>query len=371
MTQLEPPSSRDVKPLPKGYAQWLADVKRRVRTTQSRSFRAVNEAVVRLYWSIGRDIVLRQEEEGWGAKVLEQASRDLRAEFPGQRGFSRSNLYYMRAVAEAWPDEEHFVHQVGGQLPWRHITVLLDRLGTGEEREWYATRAAEEGWSRNSLEHWIKVNLRERVGAAPTNFAAVLDSPDSDLAQQILKDPFVFEHLSLVSRVSEKAVEDALMDRLQETLTEFGRGMAFVGRQVRLAVTDERGDTEELTLDLLLFHIPQRRYVVVELKTGRFQPGYVGQLGTYVALVDAQLRDGEHHAPTVGILLCTARNEAVVRFALASTRVPMGVADFEGLPTDAQAGLPSAMELLSVVRDELAQQEAIREANGSAAKPAH
>jgi len=168
--------------------------------------------------------------------------------------------------------EEEFVHHVGERLPWRHITVLLDRLNTREDRDWYAARAVAEGWSRNVLEHFIKVDLQHQLGSAPTNFVTALDAPDSELAQQLVKDPYVFESLAYVERMDERSVEQALMDRLQDTLMEFGRGMAFVGRQVRIPVTDEKGDTEEVVLDLLLFNIPQRRYIVVELKTGRFRP---------------------------------------------------------------------------------------------------
>jgi predicted nuclease of restriction endonuclease-like (RecB) superfamily len=251
----------------------------------------------------------------------------------------------MSKVAETWPTEDAFVQQVAERLPWGHVMVLIDRLNARAERDWYAARSAEEGWSRNLLEHWIKVDLHGRLGAAPTNFSTVLASPDSELAQQLVKDPYVFEHLSYVDRQVERDVEQALMDRLQDTLMEFGRGMAFVGRQVRLEVTDEKGDTEELVLDLLLFHIPQRRFVVVELKMGRFKSAYAGQLGVYVAVVDDQLRDHEYNAPTVGLLLCSGKNESIVRYALASTTAPIGVAEYEGVPADATGVLPSAGEL--------------------------
>jgi predicted nuclease of restriction endonuclease-like (RecB) superfamily len=169
----------------------------------------------------------------------------------------------MSKAAESWPTWDEFVHRVGEQLPWRHITVLLDRLETNEERDWYAARAVAEGWTRALLEHFIKADLRGQVGAAPTNFPAALDAPDSELARELAKDPYVFEHLAYVERITERDVEQALMDRLQDTLTEFGRGMAFVGRQVRFTVRDENGRTDELVLDLLLFSIPQLRYLVV------------------------------------------------------------------------------------------------------------
>jgi len=342
---------------PSGYADWLADVKRRVRMTQFQAVRAANTEVLRLYWSIGHDILVRREQADWGAKVLDRASRDLQAEFPGQTGFSRTNLHYMNKAAEVWPTEEDFVQHVAERLPWGHIMVLLDRLKTRDDRNWYAARAAAEGWSRNVLEHFIKVDLRHQVGSAPTNFAVALDAPDSVLAQELVKDPYVFEHLAYVDRVEERTIEQALMDRLQETLMEFGRGMAFVGRQVRIPVTDEKGDTEEVILDLLLFSIPQRRYVVVELKTGRFRPEYLGQLSTYVAMVDGELRDKTHQSPTIGLLLCTGRNEAIVRYALGGTAVPVGVADYQGLPSDAQAVVPSVEELQRVVTSSVRQED--------------
>jgi predicted nuclease of restriction endonuclease-like (RecB) superfamily len=307
---------------------------------------------MRLYWSIGHDILTRQREAGWGTKIVQQVSRDLTREFPDQRGWSRSNLLYMRRIAEVWPTEDKFVPQAVGQMPWGHVRVLLDRLSTREERDWYAAKAVADGWSRNVLEHFIKVDLRHQLGSAPTNFASALESPDSELAQQLVKDPYVFEHLAYVDHIAERDVEQALMGRLQDTLMELGRGMAFVGRQYPLTVTDEKGDVDEFVLDLLFFHIPQARYVVVELKVDRFRPAHAGQLGTYVAIVDHQLRDPERHAPTIGLLLCAGKNEATVRFALGSMSAPIGVADYEGLPADARAALPSVEELKAAMADE-------------------
>jgi predicted nuclease of restriction endonuclease-like (RecB) superfamily len=325
-----------------------------VRATQYRAMRAANTEVLRLYWAIGHDILIRQERDVWGAKVIDRISRDMSREFPGQQGWSRRNLYWMRKAALVWPTEDEFVHRVGAQLPWRHITVLIDRLDTREDQDWYAARAAAEGWKREVLEHFIKVNLRKQIGAAPTNFEVVLESPDSELAQQLAKDPLVFEHLALVEKITERDVEQALMNRLQDTLTEFGRGIAFVGRQVHLQVRDEFGDVDEFVPDLILFSIPQSRYIVVELKIGKFQPAFLGQLGTYVGIVDEQLRDKEKHASTIGMLLCTSKNEATVRFSLASTAAAVAVADYEGLPADAKAAMPTAAELQAVMADEQA-----------------
>jgi len=335
-----------------GYADLLADLKARVRSTQVRAARAANTEVLRLYWSIGRDVLERQQNAGWGSKVVDRLAADLQREFPDQRGWSRSNLLYMRRAAEVWPTEDEFVPQAVGQLPWGHVRVLLDRLKTRDDRDWYAARAAEEGWSRGVLEHQIKVNVRAAIGAAPSNFSRALDAPDSDLAQQLVKDPYVFEHLALVERVDERNVEQALMDRLQDTLLEFGRGMAFVGRQVRLTVPDDQSAAvDEFYVDLLFFSTEQLRYVVVELKVGNFEPAHLGQLGTYVAIVDDLYRRPQH-APTVGILLCTGKSGPTVKYALAATSsTPLAVADYYGLPDDARAALPSAAELEAVVED--------------------
>lgn len=341
--------------LPDDYAELLAAWKQRVRGTRFRAARAANTEVLRLYWSIGRDILERQERVGWGAKVIDRLAADLRREFPDQRGWSRTNLHYMRVVAECWPTEESFVPQPVGQLPWGHVRVLVDRLSTREERDWYAARAVENGWSRAVLQHQIKVGLREALGAAPTNFTSALDSPDSELAQQLVKDPYVFHHLALVERLGERDVEQALVDRLTDTLLELGRGMSFVGRQVRLTVPDDKpgGPTAEFYVDLLFFHIYQQRFVAVELKIGDFSPGYLGQLGTYVAIIDDQLRDPERHAPTVGILLCTGKHDPTVRYALASTAAPVAVAEYQGLPERVREALPSAEELRAVVAAEM------------------
>lgn len=341
---------------PTGYDTLLTDLKARVRATQVRAARAVNSEVARLYWSVGRDILDRQRACGWGASVVVRLSADLQREFPEQRGWSRSNLHYMRRAATTWPTAEEFVQQAVGRLPWGHVTVLLDRLGTRDDRDWYARRAADEGWSRAVLEHQIKVDLRAAVGAAPANFADALDPADSDLARELVKDPYVFEHLGAVRTCRERDVEQALMDRLQDTLMELGRGMALVGRQFYLPLD---GGTE-FVVDLLLFHVEQLRYVVVELKIGPFAPAHLGQLGAYVAAVDGELRRPDLHAPTVGILLCTGKDAAAVRYALAATAAPVAVADYRGLPADARAALPSVDELQAVVDAELRQVDGTR-----------
>ena len=225
---------------------------------------------------------------------------------------------------------------------------MLGRLDTRAERDWYAAAAAENGWSRAVLEHQIKVGLRSALGAAPTNFTASLDAADSELAQQLVKDPYVFEHLALVERVAEKEVEQALMDRLQDTLLEFGRGMAFVGRQVRLTVPDDRSDqVSEFYVDLLLFHVEQLRYVVIELKAEKFKPEHLGQLSFYLTAVDMQVK-AEQDNPTIGLLLCKSKNTVVAEYALRDKTQPIGVAEYqliESLPEELQTSLPSIEQI--------------------------
>ncbi len=333
-------------PEPAGYVELLEQLDARARVSQVRAARAANSELLGLYWSVGRDILDQQEQAGWGSRVIDRLAADLRAEFPDQRGWSRSNLHYMRALAEAWPSTDEVVPQAVAQLPWGHVRVLLDKLSTRQERDWYAAAASEYGWSRDVLVHQVETRLAERVGSAPSNFAATLPAPDSELAQQLVRDPYVFDHLALSEQVAELELEQALMDRLQDTLLAFGHGVAFVGRQVRFDI-----DGDELVLDLLLFSVEQLRYVVVELKIGRFDAAYVGQLGTYVAVVDDRLRRRDRHAPTVGILLCKGRNDTLVRYALAGAPAPLAVADYtyDTLPAQERGALPTAAELAAAL----------------------
>ena len=335
---------------PTGYTQLLQTLKERVRATQVRAARAANTELLRLYYSIGHDILARQDHAGWGAKVIDRLAADLRDAFPDLRGFSVRNLHYMRAVAAAWPTEADFLQSPSAELTWSHVTTLITRLDDPQLRTWYATHAVAQRWSRNVLQHQITSRLHTRIGAAPSNLSATLPPPDSDLAQALTRDPYVFDHLALTGPVSEKRLEQALMDKLQTTLTAFGHGMAFVGRQVRFTLGDGV-DSEELIVDLLLFHLTQLRYVVVELKVTPFQAGMVGQLGTYVAMVDDLVRDETIHAPTIGILLVAGRSEQIVRYALSSSATPMAVADYtyDTLPPEARAALPDSTQLQALL----------------------
>lgn len=257
------------------YAATLEEIKAAVTSARLRARVVVNTELIGLCWRIGSTIVARQQDEGWGTKVIEHLAADLRDEFPDMRGFSRSNLEYMRRFALAWPDE---VPQQGvGELPWGHVTVLLDKLDGAGERDRYAQRAVEHGWSRAVLSFQITSGLRERSGAAPSNFGARLPAGESDLAQEMLRDPYHLGFVRLAGDARERDLEEGLMSHLERFLVELGHGFAFAGRQVRFEVG---GDA--FSIDLLFYNDVQHRFVVVELKAARFEPAVLGQLGFYV-----------------------------------------------------------------------------------------
>lgn len=326
---------------PEGYADWLANLKGRIHAAQQRAALAVNAELVQLYWQIGRDILDRQAEQGWGAKVVERLAHDLRNAFPDMKGFSPRNLKYMRAFAEAWPDQA-FVQGPLARLPWYHQLALLEKLQTSDERTWYAAKAIENNWSRNILVMQIETRLMERQANAVTNFKDSLPAPQSDLAQESLKDPYRLDFLGLGEEAEEREIEEALVRHVTEFLLELGAGFAYVGRQVHVEVG---GD--DFFLDLLFYHLKLRSYVVVELKGGKFKPEHLGQLGFYMTAVDAQVKAADDN-PTIGLLLCKSKNEVVAEYALRDMARPLGVAEYqlmESLPEPLQTSLPTIEQI--------------------------
>ncbi|MEF8716212.1 MAG: PDDEXK nuclease domain-containing protein [Candidatus Accumulibacter necessarius] len=322
---------------PSGYADWLAELKTRIHTAQQRAALAVNRELVLLYWQIGHDILERQAKQGWGAKVIERLAHDLRTAFPGMKGFSRANLMYMRAFAGAWPDAE-IVQQAVGQLPWGHNLVLLTRLKDPAMRLAYAQRAIQHGWSRNVLNIHIETRLLEREGQAVTNFEAQLSAPQSDLARNTLKDPYLFDFLGVGKEADEREIESAIVQHITRFLLELGAGFAYVGRQVHIEVG---GD--DFFIDLLFYHLKLRCYVVVELKAGDFKPEHTGQLNFYLSAVDSLMKS-EQDNPTIGLLLCKSQNRVVAEYALRDSNKPIGVAEYQlvaALPAELQTSLPS------------------------------
>ena len=326
--------------LPSDYQAWLATLKTRIQTAQQRAVLAVNQELLQLYWQIGRDILLRQQEQGWGARVIERLAQDLRSTFPELKGFSRANLMYMRAFAENWPDfkDAPIVQQAVGQIPWGHNLVLITKLKVREERLSYAGLCQQNGWSRNVLVHQIETRLLDRQGGAVSNFPSTLPESQSELAQQTFKDPYVFDFLNLGAEIKERDIETALTTHITNFLLELGAGFAFVGRQTPLEV-----EGEDYFIDLLFYHLKLRCYIVVELKSGDFKPEYVGKLNFYLSAVDSQIK-AAHDAPSIGLLLCKSRKKVVAEYALRDNNKPIGIAEYQlgqHLPEELDRQLPS------------------------------
>jgi predicted nuclease of restriction endonuclease-like (RecB) superfamily len=300
------------------YDAFLSILKQRIRTAQVRAALAVNQELVLLYWQIGREILQRQQDEGWGTKVIERIAKDLKREFPEIKGFSRTNLLYMRAFAEAYPDDQ-FVQQAAGQIPWFHNCVLLDRVKVPEQRVWYIQQTIENGWSRAILEMQIESRLYERQGSAVTNFSQTLPKPQSDLAQQLIKDPYHFDFLTLSKEAQERDLERALVERIRDFLLELGTGFSFVGSQYPIEVSGQ-----EYRLDLLFYHLKLRCFVIIDLKMVEFQPEFSGKMNFYVSAVNAILRHPDDQ-PTIGIILCKSKNKTIAELALQGMTQPIGV----------------------------------------------
>lgn len=334
----------DLTPIFPNYDVFLRDLKERILSAQLKAAVAVNTELVRLYWSIGRDILARQNEQGWGAKVITRLSTDLRREFPIMKGFSRTNLLYMRSFAAAYP-EESFVQQAAGQIPWFHNCILLDKVKDSEKRQWYAQATLEHGWSRNVLVHQIETNLFERQGKATTNFARTLPSPQSDLAEQTLKDPYNFDFLTLHKDARERELQEGLLSHIRQFLLELGKGFAFVGSPYRLEVG---GD--EFEIDMLFYHIHLRCYFVIDLKIGKFSPEDAGQMNFHLSAVDDLLRHKDDQ-PSIGLILCRSKNTLVAEYALRDISKPIGISTHltseieSSLPEEFRYSLPTIEEI--------------------------
>ncbi len=324
------------------YAEFLADIKNRIRLAQTQAALSVNSELVLLYWHIGKDILKRQDEQGWGAKVITRLSQDLSREFPLMKGFSSRNLKYMRAFALAYPDES-FVQEVLAQITWYHNITLLSKVKDSREREWYIRQTIERGWSRDVLVHQIESGLYNRKGNAVTNLERTLPSPQSKMVSDILKDPYNFDFLSLGQEFSESDLQQSLLVHIRDFLIELGVGFAFVGSEYHIEIGNQ-----DYYIDLLFYHLQLRRYVVIELKVGDFMPEYAGKLNFYLSAVDDLLRQESHDQPSVGILLCKTRNRIIAEYALRDMNKPMGVSTYQlmhALPEDLKGTLPSIEEL--------------------------
>jgi predicted nuclease of restriction endonuclease-like (RecB) superfamily len=329
--------------MPDWYPELLDSVASHVSTGHRRAITAANAEMLATYWSIGQEIRARQTEQGWGAKVIDRLSADLKDRFPTAKGYSPRNLRNMRSFADAWPDRTIWQAPLA-KLPWYHHLALLQKIDSAELRLWYAQAAIDHGWSRDVLAVQIDTGFHRRAGKAVTNFATAIPAEESDLAQQATRDPYLFDFVGTAEKLRERELEQGLIDHIGKFLLELGQGFAFVGRQVRLEIG---GD--EFFCDLLFYHLELRCFVVIELKSVRFDPAFLGQLNLYTAVVDDVLaKPGDK--PTVGLLLCRSKNNVVAEYALRGYRVPLGVSEWvtaanESLPEEVASVLPSVAEL--------------------------
>ena len=377
------------------YRGLLADIKARVRQAQHKAALSANAEMVVMYWDVGRLIAARQEDEGWGAGVIPRLAVDLKNELPEQKGFSPRNLSRMIAFFRAYPilpqaaaklesvkpaaspaAPTAILPQAAAKLttpattaqpmapaqpsdcllavPWFHHVVLIEKVKDLPTRLWYARQVVEQGWSREALTTQIKQRAHERQGTAVTNFATTLPEIHASLATGLLKDPYLFDFLTLEEPFHERELETGLLTHLQKFLLELGRGFAFVGRQYRLEVSDR-----EFYLDLLFYHLHLRCFVVVDLKRGDFKPEYAGKMNFYCSVVDDQLRHPQD-LPTLGLILCQTKDRVLAEYALRDIHKPIGIADYEltrALPSELASSLPSIEAIEAELSRELGSEE--------------
>jgi predicted nuclease of restriction endonuclease-like (RecB) superfamily len=333
--------------LDENYKKFFSGMKERLRAAQIRASLAVNSELVKFYWQLGADIVEQQKKYAWGENFLEQLSIDMRNSFPQMQGYSITNLKRMRRIALQYPKGPQPV----AQIPWGHISVLIHKVKDMVEREWYTQEIIRNGWSRPILEMQIESGLYERQGHIVkkiSNYGEYLPPTQSDLANQMLKDPYNFDFLTIKDDAHERVIEDALVTHVRDFLLELGQGFAFVGSQVPLTFDDQ-----EFFIDLLFYHLHLRSFVVVELKTGKFKPEHTGQLGFYLAVVDDLMRkEGDNQ--TIGILLCKSKNKIVAEYALRGMKAPIGISEYQLsniLPTELKTSLPTIEEIEAKLND--------------------
>jgi predicted nuclease of restriction endonuclease-like (RecB) superfamily len=337
------PVAPNVLDMPESYAALKDSIIQKITETRVRFVLRADAEKNRLYWYIGNEILQKQQEEGWGAKVIDRLSADLKEAFPDMSGFSPRNLKYMRKFAKSWPDVK-IVQQVVAQIQWRSIITLMDKLEDNESRLWYAKKTLECGWSSNVLFLMIGARLIEREGKAVTNFDVAMPPLDSDMATQAFKDPYLFDFLGTAEGRREREIEKGLVEHMEKFLLELGQGFAFVGRQVHLEVG---GD--DFYIDLLFYHLKLRCFVVIELKARDFEPGDASQLYMYQNVVDDILKHPDDK-PTIGLLLVKGKNKTVVEYSLKGYSKPIGVADWQDeltaeLPDDLKSSLPTIDEI--------------------------
>lgn len=319
----------------KDYLAFFNEIKKDIQTSRIKASLAVNKELILLYWRIGNEILKRKKEQGWGSEVVKALAQDLKHTFPEMKGFGERNLVYMQTFASSYPDYE-FTQALPAQITWYHNQTILDKVKLHQERQWYIEKTLENGWSRNVLVMHIEAKSHLKLGKAQTNFSVTLPNPTSDLAQQLMKSDYNFEFLGLADDVHEKVIEKGLVDHIRNFLLELGKGFAFMGSQYRVELAGE-----EFFIDLLMYHVKLKCYIVIELKSGKFKPEYVGKLGFYTTAIDHEVKDVSDN-PTIGLLLCQSANHIMVDYCLKDTKKPMGVAEYTtGLPDQYKDLLPT------------------------------
>lgn len=337
------PVAPNISEMSDTYLNFIDKIKCEIEKQRFSVVLSANASMICLYWNIGKAILNKQTEEGWGSKVIDRMSKDLRDAFPDMSGFSPRNIKYMRKFAEIWDDFE-FVQRTVAQIPWRSNIVLMDKLSNRDERIWYAQKTLENGWSRDVLALQVQSRLIERSGKSVNNFEVALPPVDSDMANQIFKDPYLFDFLGTDIPRREVEIERKLTEHIQQFLLELGQGFAFVGRQVHLEVGGQ-----DFYLDLLFYHLKLRCYVVIELKACDFEPGFISQLNMYQNVVNDILCHPDDN-PTIGLLLVKGKNKTVVEYSLSGYQNPIGVAEWQEqitkqLPEDLRSSLPTVEEI--------------------------
>ncbi len=326
----------------KDYSAFLAELKSRIKSAQIKAAVSVNRELISLYWVLAEKIVEKQKQSQWGDGLLVQMSKDLQEGFPDMKGFSLRNLKYMRQWYQFWAEGSAIGQQLVAQIPWGHNLLIVSRSKNHEEALFYVQKTIANNWSRAVLTHQIEGDLFSREGKAITNFSTSLPVPQSDLARQTLKDPYIFDFLAIRDKHDERELEDALVARLTKFLLELGAGFSFVGRQYKVTVDDE-----DFYIDLLFYHVKLHCYVVVELKAVAFKPEFVGKLNFYVSAVDGLLKT-EQDKPTVGMLICKSKKKTVVEYSLKDMNKPIGVSEYQitrALPDELKSSLPTIEEI--------------------------
>ncbi|MEQ1732307.1 MAG: PDDEXK nuclease domain-containing protein [Bacteroidia bacterium] len=323
------------------YTSLLRDIKLKIQHAQLRAVLSVNAEMITLYWHIGNSIATQQQEKGWSAGVIPELAKDLKNEFPTMKGYSERNLGRMLAFYKEYPNEA-ILPQLVAKLPWGHNILLIEKIKDHNVRFWYAEQCITNNWSRDVLDLQLKSNLYNRQGKSINNFKNTLPQPLSDLAHQTLKDPYIFDFLTLDVNYREHDIEKQLVKHITKFLLELGKGFAFIGQQYQLQIADN-----DYYIDLLFYHTKLKCYVVIELKNTKFMPEYTGKLNFYLSAVDSLVKDTTDN-PTIGILLCKDKNNVEAEFALRDINKPMGVSELkliEHLPDNLKSSLPTIEEI--------------------------